>query len=80
MGDLYMKTYLNGIKLMPEKIWMPNYWINIEQPDKIDIDYLLNELNVPESFLKDIEDPEERPRIEYEDEWQMITSYPDKRP
>ena len=72
MGDLYMKTYLNGIKLMPEKIWMPNYWINIEQPDKIDIDYLLNELNVPESFLKDIEDPEERPRIEYEDEWQMI--------
>lgn len=42
-----MKTYLNGIKLMPEKIWMPNYWINIEQPDKIDIDYLLNELNVP---------------------------------
>ena len=32
MGDLYMKTYLNGIKLMPEKIWMPNYWINIETP------------------------------------------------
>ena len=73
MGDLYMKTYLNGINgLMPEKIWMPDYWINIEQPDKVDIDYLLNELNVPESFLKDIEDPEERPRIEYENEWQMI--------
>lgn len=73
MGDLHMKTYLNGIKeLMPEKIWMPDYWINIEQPDKVDIDYLLNELNVPESFLKDIEDPEERPRIEYENEWQMI--------
>jgi magnesium transporter len=34
--------------------------------------FLEEEFGVPEPFLKDIEDNEERPRVEYEDGWRMI--------
>lgn len=49
--------------------WLPNYWINVECPTPQDIRYLTQELNVPESFLNDIADTDERPRIEYEGNW-----------
>ncbi|MDH6535668.1 magnesium transporter CorA family protein [Parabacteroides sp. 52] len=49
--------------------WIPNSWINVEYPTQDDIQYLLTEFQVPESFLNDIEDVDERPRIEYEGNW-----------
>lgn len=49
--------------------WLPNCWINVECPTPQDIRYLTQELNVPESFLNDIADTDERPRIEYERNW-----------
>ena len=49
--------------------WLPNCWVNVECPTQEDINYLTNELLVPESFLSDIEDTDERPRIEYEGKW-----------
>ncbi|MBN2660927.1 MAG: magnesium transporter CorA family protein [Tannerellaceae bacterium] len=49
--------------------WLPNCWVNVECPTQDDINYLTNELLVPESFLSDIEDTDERPRIEYEGKW-----------
>ena len=49
--------------------WLPNCWVNVECPTQDDINYLTNELHVPESFLSDIEDTDERPRIEYEGRW-----------
>ena len=49
--------------------WLPNCWVNVECPTPDDIQYLINELNVPESFLSDIADTDERPRIEYEGNW-----------
>lgn len=49
--------------------WIPNSWINVECPTADDIQYLINELHVPESFISDIEDTDERPRIEYEGNW-----------
>lgn len=51
--------------------WLPNCWINVECPTKEDIRYLTDDLHVPESFLYDIEDTDERPRIEYEGNWLM---------
>lgn len=51
--------------------WLPNCWINVECPTEEDILYLTHELHVPESFLHDIEDTDERPRIEYEGNWLM---------
>lgn len=65
-----MRTFLYceaGFVEKPQ--WQPNSWINIECPDASDITYLTEELNVPESFLKDIADTDERPRIETEGNW-----------
>lgn len=50
-------------------LWLPNCWINVECPTSGDIKYLIDELHVPESFLNDIADTDERPRIEYEGNW-----------
>lgn len=47
-------------------------WVNVETPTRDDIKYLVDELGVPDSFLSDIEDVDERPRIEVEDGWTMI--------
>lgn len=49
--------------------WLPNSWVNVECPTPEDIHYLTNQFNVPESFLSDIADTDERPRIEYEGNW-----------
>ncbi|MDR1202129.1 MAG: magnesium transporter CorA family protein, partial [Tannerellaceae bacterium] len=49
--------------------WLANCWVKVETPTTDDIHYLINELQVPESFISDIEDTDERPRIEYEDNW-----------
>lgn len=47
-------------------------WVNVETPIRDDIKYLTEVLNVPDSFLSDIEDIDERPRIDTEDGWTMI--------
>lgn len=49
--------------------WLPNCWVNVECPTTDEIQNLINEFNVPESFLNDIADTDERPRIEYEGNW-----------
>ena len=73
MEDCNMKNYImgtNGLIFVKER--MPNCWINIEEPTSAEIQYLTQELKIPLSFLKDIEDVDERPRIENEDDWQII--------
>jgi magnesium transporter len=47
-------------------------WINVVSPTSAEKDFLLNELQVPEAFYNDIEDIDERPRIELEDGWHLI--------
>ncbi|MCL2098141.1 MAG: magnesium transporter CorA family protein [Bacteroidales bacterium] len=47
-------------------------WVNVTTPNRRDIAILENEFGVPLSFINDIEDNEERPRVEYEDDWRMI--------
>ncbi|MDH6303814.1 magnesium transporter [Parabacteroides sp. PF5-5] len=49
--------------------WLPNSWIKVETPTQDDILYLTEELKVPESFIADIEDTDERPRVEHEGNW-----------
>lgn len=68
-----MKTFLiNGVGLVPSEKWESNCWINIESPTQSDISYLLDELQIPEAFFNDIEDVNERPRIEIENGWFFI--------
>ncbi|MEG0462827.1 magnesium transporter CorA family protein [Bacteroides sp.] len=65
-----MRTYLSceaGFVEKPQ--WLPNCWVNVVCPDTDDFRFLTQELNVPESFLTDIADTDERPRTETEGKW-----------
>jgi magnesium transporter len=64
--------YKNNNGLIESKVWTPNCWINIECPTSAEKKYLLEELQVPEEFYNDIEDIDERPRIEVENGWTLI--------
>ncbi|MDD4820797.1 MAG: magnesium transporter CorA family protein [Flavobacteriales bacterium] len=68
-----MRTFIsgeNGLNVLEQ--WHPHCWINIENPTLEDLNYLTEDLQIPQSFLNDIEDPDERPRIEHEDDWKII--------
>ncbi len=65
-----MRRYLfseNGFTEKPE--WAPNCWVNVECPDNNDFDFLTQQLHVPEAFLTDIADVDERPRTDTEGNW-----------
>ena len=64
--------YKNNDGLTQVETWTPNCWINVECPTKSEKKYLLDELQIPEAFYNDIEDIDERPRIEIENGWTLI--------
>lgn len=47
-------------------------WISIVEPTEEDKSFLLDELKIPVAFYNDIEDTDERPRIEVEDDWTFV--------
>lgn len=55
-----------------KKSWQNDCWICIESPTEQDDRYLIQELNIPQAFLSDIHDVDERPRIEIEDGWTLM--------
>lgn len=63
-------TCTSGFTEQPK--WTPNCWINVLCPTPHDIETLVADYGVPISILNDIEDSEERPRVELEDGWRMI--------
>ena len=46
--------------------------ISIEEPTAEDKKFLLEDLKIPVAFYNDIEDIDERPRIEVEDDWTFV--------
>lgn len=64
--------YKNNNGLIAVSDWFANCWINIECPTEEEKRYLLKELQIPEAFYNDIEDIDERPRIESENGWTLI--------
>ncbi|KQB41635.1 magnesium transporter CorA family protein [Flavobacterium aquidurense] len=64
--------YKNNNGLIETQEWTPNCWINIESPSETEKKYLLEELQIPEAFYNDIEDIDERPRMEAEDGWTLF--------
>lgn len=60
------------IGLHPATEWEPYCWVNVENPTNEEKRYLLDEFGVPDAFYNDIEDVDERPRIEYENGWFFI--------
>lgn len=55
-----------------KKVWSNDCWICIELPTEQDDRYLVRELNIPQAFLSDIQDVDERPRIEVEEGWTLM--------
>lgn len=68
-----MRTYWNfnkGIKQINS--WEPNCWIQVTCPVEDDVKYLIEELNIPDYFIEDISDTDERARYDYDEGWLMI--------
>jgi len=57
---------------LPIKEWEKNCWINVEIPTLDEKNYLINDVGIPEAFYNDIEDVDERPRIETERDWFLV--------
>ncbi|MGL4292860.1 MAG: magnesium transporter CorA family protein, partial [Bacteroidales bacterium] len=55
----------------PVEKWVPGCWIEVTAPTMVELDELHKKYDLPIDFIKDIEDVEERPRIEVEDGWLM---------
>jgi magnesium transporter len=68
-----MMTFLMGnVGFVPVERWRPDCWINAVMPTSEELRYLTGEIGVPESFLQDIEDVDERSRLEVEDDWMLM--------
>ena len=68
-----MKTYWNtqgGLTQIDE--WLPNCWIQVTCPTEEDQRELEEKFNIPDYFMSDISDTDERARYEYDDGWMLI--------
>ena len=68
-----MRTYWNiNNTLRTLEEWEPNCWVQITCPTPEDEEFLFNELKIPDYFLDDIRDKDERSRYDYDDGWTLI--------
>lgn len=68
-----MKTFwntANGLSQLKE--WQPNCWIQVTCPTEEDQQLLEQQYQIPDYFLSDISDTDERARYEYDDGWMLI--------
>ena len=68
-----MKTFWNtqgGLSQLDE--WQPNCWIQVTCPTEEDQQMLEEQYQIPDYFLSDISDTDERARYEYDDGWMLI--------
>ncbi|MBQ2553726.1 MAG: magnesium transporter CorA family protein [Prevotella sp.] len=68
-----MKTYwniTNGLTKLTE--WQPNCWIQVTCPTEDDQHALETQFSIPDYFMSDISDTDERARYEYDDGWMLI--------
>lgn len=68
-----MRTFWNinsTLKIIDE--WQPNCWVQITCPTEDDQQMLEEKFNIPDYFLSDISDADERARYEYDDGWMLI--------
>ena len=64
--------YKNNNGLIQTNQVEKNCWTNVVCPTNTETNYLLQELQIPEAFYNDINDIDERPRIEIENGWYLI--------
>jgi magnesium transporter len=47
-------------------------WINVTQPSPVEIQQLTEEFHLPADAVNDILDADERPRVEFDDDWSLV--------
>ena len=68
-----MRTFWNITKTLHTlDAWQPNAWVQVTCPSAEDTAYLQNELHIPDYFLDDIADTDERARYEFDEGWMLI--------
>ena len=68
-----MITYLKYSEdFLITKEWAPGSWVNIENPTPDELTNLKAKFGLPEDFLNDLSDIDERPRVEHNDGWDCI--------
>ncbi|MBQ3992583.1 MAG: magnesium transporter CorA family protein [Bacteroidaceae bacterium] len=68
-----MRTFwntTNGLRTIDS--WESNCWVQVTCPTEEDTNFLENELGIPDYFLGDIADLDERARYEYDEGWILI--------
>ncbi|MBQ6653262.1 MAG: magnesium transporter CorA family protein [Prevotella sp.] len=68
-----MKTFWNfagGLKAIKE--WEPGCWVQVTCPTEEDRQELEEQFNIPDYFISDISDTDERARYEYDDGWMLV--------
>lgn len=68
-----MRTYWNTNQMLATlDAWEPNCWVQVTCLTPEDESFLVDELHVPDYFLDDIRDKDERARYDYDDGWTLI--------
>ena len=56
----------------PIQTWEPGCWVQVTCPVEDDVNFLVNKLGLPDYFLADISDADERARFDVDEGWLMI--------
>ncbi len=68
-----MLTYwniTNGLRTIDT--WQPNCWVQVTAPNKEEVDFLQNTLQIPDYYVSDIADTDERARYDIDEGWILI--------
>ena len=68
-----MRSYWNtknGIAPLDE--WQPGCWVQVTCPVEDDVKFLTDELHMPDYFITDVADADERARYDMDEGWLMI--------
>ncbi|MBO6124518.1 MAG: magnesium transporter CorA family protein [Bacteroidaceae bacterium] len=68
-----MQTYwntTNGLRTIDK--WEPNCWVQVTCPTQEDVDFLEKKLGIPDYYISDIADTDERARYDIDEGWVLI--------
>ena len=68
-----MLTFWNtnrGLRTIDQ--WQPNCWVQVTCPSQEDVSFLQNTLHVPDYYISDIADTDERARYDIDEGWVLI--------
>ena len=68
-----MRSYWNTKNgIAPLEEWQPGCWVQVTCPVEDDVKFLTDELHMPDYFITDVADADERARYDMDDGWLMI--------